>query len=76
MQHYFRAGSTASKDYSVNGVPHVLLIDSQGNIAFAGHPSERKLEEDIETLLKGEALNGTKGGEGAGADEEDNEGYE
>jgi hypothetical protein len=27
VSHYFRAGSSASKDYGVNGVPHVLLID-------------------------------------------------
>jgi len=57
----------------VNGVPHVVLIDGEGKIAFIGHPAERKLEEDIETLLKGEKLKGIKGAsenaEGDGEDE-------
>lgn len=48
--------STASEDYAVKGVPHVVLIDTNGMIAFIGHPAERKLEADIETLLKGEKL--------------------
>jgi hypothetical protein len=76
VQHYFRAGSSASKDYGVNGVPHVLLIDSQGKIAYAGHPASRDLEKDIETLLKGEPLAGVKSDGEAGADEEDSEGFE
>ena len=75
VEHYFRAGSSASKDYGVSGVPHVLLIDTQGKIVFAGHPSERDLEKDIETLLKGEALAGTKSGEAEAGAEEDGDGY-
>ena len=76
VQHYFRAGSSASKDYGVSGVPHVLLIDTLGKIVFAGHPSERDLEKDIETLLKGESLTGVKGGESGETDDKENEGYE
>ena len=77
VEHYFRAGSSASKDYGVSGVPHVLLIDTQGKIVFAGHPSERDLEKDIETLLKGEALSGAKNGEAgvAAGEDEEAEGY-
>jgi hypothetical protein len=69
VEHYHQAASSASEDYGVNGVPHVVLIDTHGNIAFVGHPSSRKLEEDIETLLKGEKLAGIQGG--ADADEEE-----
>lgn len=70
VEHFHRAGSTASEDYGVQGVPHVVLVDTQGKIAYIGHPASRKLEEDIETLLKGEKLKGVKGGAG---DEEDDE---
>lgn len=45
--------------YGVNGVPHVLLLDTKGRIVFKGHPATRKsLEDDFNTLLKGEALTG------------------
>lgn len=40
----------------MEGVPHVALIDTEGKIVFVGHPSERDLEADINTLLKGEKL--------------------
>jgi hypothetical protein len=33
-----------------------LLVDTEGKIVFVGHPSERDLEADINTLLKGEQL--------------------
>jgi hypothetical protein len=35
-----------------------MLVDGNGVIAFKGHPAVRKLEEDIEKLLKGEELTG------------------
>jgi hypothetical protein len=59
VEHYLRAGSSASKIYGVSGVPHILLIDKSGTIVYKGHPAKRRnLEEDIDTLLKGEALTG------------------
>jgi len=59
VEHYHRAGSSCSKDYSVRGVPHVMLIDQNGKIAFKGHPASRpNLEADLDTLAKGEALTG------------------
>lgn len=69
VEHLHRAGSTCSQDYGVNGVPHVVLIDSEGKIAFAGHPAERELEKDIETLIKGEKLSGVSGGDEEGTEE-------
>lgn len=45
-----------------------MLVDGNGKLAFVGHPSSRKLEEDIDNLVKGEKLTG----EGtSGASEED-----
>jgi len=35
-----------------------MLVDKEGKIAFKGHPANRDLEKDIDTLLKGEALTG------------------
>lgn len=63
-EHYHRAGSDCSKVYGVNGVPHVMLIDQNGKIAFKGHPANRKdLEADLDALSRGEELTG----EGCGA---------
>ena len=45
----------------MKGVPHVALVDGEGNIAFIGHPASTNLEADIETLLKGEKLGGGAG---------------
>lgn len=44
VEHFHRATSDCSKVYGVNGVPHILLIDGEGKIAYAGHPSSRNLE--------------------------------
>lgn len=63
VEHYWRGASSCSEDYGVAGVPHVVLIDQAGTIAYVGHPASRKLEEDIETLLKGEKLTGVAGGD-------------
>jgi len=39
--HYHRAGSDCSEVYGVRGVPHVMIIDTNGKIAFKGHPVNR-----------------------------------
>jgi len=59
VEHYFRGESDCSEVYGVKGVPHVMLIDTKGNIAFKGHPANRPdLEKDFDALLKGETLTG------------------
>lgn len=60
VEHYHvRNGScTADKEYGVQGVPHVLLVDKEGTIVFMGHPSSQNIEECIDKLLKGEKLSG------------------
>jgi hypothetical protein len=63
VKHYHRASSSCSKDYGVNGVPHVVLVDTEGKLAFIGHPMEIDLEKGIETLLKGEKLESKAGGD-------------
>ena len=68
VEHYHKAGSGADEIYGVRGVPHIVIIDTKGMIAFAGHPASRKnLEDDIETLLKGEKLKDVS----SGGDEEE-----
>jgi len=47
------------------------LVDTNGKIVYIGHPATRKLEEDIDTLLKGEKLKGEGVGAAAGAGDED-----
>jgi hypothetical protein len=70
VEHYHvrTPGCSADKDYGVNGVPHVLLVDTNGKIVFVGHPASRNLEEDINALLKGDTLTGE--GTGASSKEE------
>lgn len=63
VEHFHRAGSSADEDYGVQGVPHVVLIDGHGKVAYIGHPASRDLEKDIETLIKGEPLKGVEGGD-------------
>jgi len=58
VEHFHRGASTVSEDYDVKGVPHVILIDTEGRIAFKGHPMERNLEQDIDSLIAGKKLKG------------------
>ena len=39
--------------YSINAVPRVLLIDTNGKLVYFGHPSNRELDKDIDCLLDG-----------------------
>ena len=57
VEHYLCGPeSKAQEEFVVDGVPHVALIDTEGKIVFVGHPTERDLEADINTLLKGGQL--------------------
>ena len=53
VEHYHRASSKCSNDYGVQGVPHVALVDTNGKLAFIGHPMSADLEKSIESLLSG-----------------------
>lgn len=74
VEHYHvRNGKcTADQEYGVQGVPHVLLVDTNGTIVFMGHPSSRKLEEDIDALLACKTLegNGTQPAGGSSANDD------
>ena len=72
VEHYHvRNGKCeADKEFGVQGVPHVALVDTEGKIVFVGHPASRKLEEDINNLLAGEKLTGA-GTTAAGGDDEE-----
>lgn len=56
VEHFHRASSSADNDYGVNGVPHVVLINMEGNIVFVGHPSSTNLEQNINDLLEGKDI--------------------
>lgn len=52
VEHYWRGESDCSTVYGVQGVPHVMIIDRNGVIAFKGHPATRQdLEKDFDQLL-------------------------
>jgi len=61
VEHYHRAGSNCSEVYQVRGVPHVMLVDTEGKIVFKGHPAQRQnLEQDMKDLAEGKKLSGTE----------------
>jgi hypothetical protein len=35
----------------LNGIPFVTLLDKEGKIVFKGHPSECKIEDEINRLI-------------------------
>lgn len=72
VEHYHvRNGKcVADKEFGVQGVPHVALVDKAGKIVFVGHPASRKLEEDIDALLAGKTLSGA-GTTAAGGDDDE-----
>jgi len=80
VKHYWRSESDCSSVYGVQGVPHVMIIDKEGKIAFKGHPATRQdLEKDFDQLLKGdEPLTGqgtaSAAKAGAGGDDDDEDG--
>jgi hypothetical protein len=43
-------------DYGAYNLPHVVLIDKEGKIAYRGDPTWINLEQNIESLLKGEKI--------------------
>jgi len=72
VEHYWRSDSDCSKVYSVSGVPHVMLINTEGKIVFKGHPANRKdLVADFNALLKGEKLDCEPTGADESKDKED-----
>ena len=59
VEHYLAANGscTADQDFEVQGIPHVILVDTNGKIVFKGHPAHRKnLEADINALLAGQSI--------------------
>ena len=44
--------------FGVKQIPYVVLVNKEGKIAFIGHPSWRRLDEDINNLIKGKNITG------------------
>jgi hypothetical protein len=39
------------KDFKIQGIPFVCLVDKKGEINYVGHPSGTKLESRINKLI-------------------------
>jgi len=79
VEHYHvRNGKcTGDKEFGVQGVPHVAIVDTKGKIVFMGHPASRPdLVQDFNDLLEGKEITG-KGTSpaGAGDDEDEDEAF-
>ena len=48
-------GEVAPRRFDVNGIPCCALIH-KGKVLWVGHPSERNLESDINSLIEGKSL--------------------
>lgn len=48
--------SSMDLEYGSNMMPRVVLVDTNGHIAYIGLPSKINLQNSIETLIKGEKL--------------------
>ena len=53
VEHYWtgRTDCKASDEWEVSGVPHCVLVDTEGKIAWQGHPSTLDIEDAIKKLL-------------------------
>ena len=61
IEHYWKGESSFNETYGVKGVPHCLLVDTNGKIVFRGHPMERQnLQQDIQDLMEGKELGALK----------------
>lgn len=40
------------KDFTIQGIPFIALVDTYGNINYTGHPSSIELEDRINQLIE------------------------
>lgn len=50
MTYPIAVGSTSGKDYNVSGIPHAVLIGTDGKVAWEGHPMDKEFEKNLEEL--------------------------
>jgi hypothetical protein len=50
VEHYHVSNGqcTANTDYGTGGIPHCLLVDTNGMIVWTGHPGSIDLEQKID----------------------------
>lgn len=60
VEHYWAKNGTSNADqiYAKSGIPFNVLVDKSGKIVFMGHADDRKFEEDIDALVRGEKISG------------------
>ena len=57
VEHYWiktGGNTTTADDWDVEAVPHFVIVDGKGKIAFIGHPKDIELESAIDQLLDGQ----------------------
>jgi tRNA(Ser,Leu) C12 N-acetylase TAN1 len=47
---------TLMKQYGIDGIPTIILVDKEGIIAFKGDPSDINLEQAINKLINGQSI--------------------
>jgi len=78
VEHYHaRNGKcTGDKEWGVQGVPHVAIVDTKGKVVFMGHPANRQdLVQDFDDLLAGKEITGKGCSAAGGGDGDDEEGF-
>jgi hypothetical protein len=57
FEQYFVGKSNVLEEWGIKKVPHIVLVDKNGKIAYRGNPGARAdVYRDIQALLRGEKL--------------------
>jgi predicted DsbA family dithiol-disulfide isomerase len=51
MKEGWDSENKAMQQFDIDGIPFVTLLDKEGKIVFKGHPSECKIEDEINRLI-------------------------
>lgn len=58
VENYIITDQKPMKNYDVQGVPHIMLVDQYGKVVFKGHPGHRRdIAGDLNKLFRGIPLN-------------------
>ena len=56
INHYFSEDPQFLENNKIDAIPHMILVDTNGQVVFTGYPEDINLENSIENLVKGEAI--------------------
>ncbi|MFN0134040.1 MAG: TlpA family protein disulfide reductase [Phycisphaerales bacterium] len=52
MRYVVGTGSATGQAYGVEGIPHAVIINKEGTVAWIGHPADPAFDETIARLIK------------------------